>query len=292
MRNDQKRKKLKQFLIITGLLIFAGILFFLAAELVKQAKLKNFDVKTNNTSCTDKDQIGKYLENSNLNYFTFKEDFFAGDLKKKFYCIGKVVTRISYPDKMSLEAVGREAVFAVSEIDSSVNISPAVLLPEKVIEATPSTKEAEAVKIIDNFLTGLKESSGSAVFLVDKEDVIFEQISGNINFPRLSIFGVKLKIGGKVPDGLVAKIESVNNKLREIGAPTDNILVIGDRLIINSKPRIIFSLKKRLDYQTASLQLILSQAKMNSDPKRSDSGNIESIDLRFDKPVVVYSSKK
>ena len=88
------------------------------------------------------------------------------------------------------------------------------------------------------------------------------------------------------------KVKEVVISLSGFEAPTDNIIIVGDKLIIDTKPRLIFSLDKRLDYQTTSLQLILAQAKMNSDPSSPGSALIESVDLRFNKPVVVYSKKK
>lgn len=292
MRNEERRKKLKKLLIVLGIIVLIGALLFLGFELIKSSKLTNFEVKVNNLGCTDKDQITKFLQNLNQNYFSFKQEGLTADLKKKFFCIGKIETEIFYPDRLILEVWGREPLFAVNEINESINVNPVVLLPEAMQEASESTKEAAAVKVIDEVLKDLEQASGSAVFLVDREGVIFEQLLGSINFPRISIFGIKIEIGGKIPDGIIEKIESVGNKLKEINAPTDNIIVVGDRLIINSKPRIIFSLDKKLDYQTASLQLILAQAKINSDPPKTGSGIIESIDLRFDKPVVVYTSKR
>ena len=72
---------------------------------------------------------------------------------------------------------------------------------------------------------------------------------------------------------------------------TDNLIVVGNRLIVDSEPRVTFALNKEISRQSASLQLILRQAKMNLDPDKPDSRSVESVDLRFDRPVVVYSKK-
>lgn len=291
MRDEKKKKRLKLILIIIGLiaLILAGL--YGGIEVVNRAKITNFEVKINNITCTDHDQIAQHLKSLDLKYFSFKQDELARNLRKKFFCIGKIETRVSYPDKLSVEAWGREAVFAVREVNTYMEVNPVIDLPDLMGDASESTRQAAAVKTLSRVLSDLKPSSGSGILLSDRDGIIFEQISGEAPLPLLSILGYKLKIGRQIPNGIVEKAAIVYNKLREIDAPTDNIIVMGDRLVINSKPRIIFSLKKRLDYQTASLQLILAQSKINSDPDKTGSNNIESIDLRFDKPVVVYGKK-
>lgn len=56
-------------------------------------------------------------------------------------------------------------------------------------------------------------------------------------------------------------------------------------LIVQSKPTIIFSLENDAALQLASLQLILEKAKIGK-------GQIDLIDLRFDKPVLRYAQRK
>lgn len=292
MRNDQRRKKFRIALVVFSLILVAAGLAFVVIELGKRAKITNFEIKTENIACTNNGQINKYLEGLGLNYFSFKKNKIEENLKKKFYCIGEIEIKVFYPNKLVLAAKGREAVFIVAEVSSSFDANPVVNLPESIQVASESTKEAATVKMLSQILGDLKQASGSGIFLADKEGVVFEEAVGGINFPRLSILGIKLKIGDKVPDGAIEKSLFINNKLKEIGAPSDNMVILGDKLVVSSKPRIIFSLKKRLDYQTASLQLILTQAKINPDPPKSGSSNIESIDLRFDKPVIVYVQKK
>ncbi|MBI2593846.1 hypothetical protein HYW44_04360 [Candidatus Daviesbacteria bacterium] len=288
MRNRKPFKKLKIILLSFIAIAFLLILGVSGFEVVKRAKISNFQVKMNNLTCMDQPQIIKFLKESDIHYFSYKQERLAKDLKKKFFCIGKINTKLEYPDKLWLEAWGREAVFAVREIQTSFQINPAVNLEEDLQGATQSTKEAVVFNNLNLILDDLKQSSESAVFLADREGVIFEQISGSVNFPLLSILGLKLEIGKEIPDGVIEKALFIISRLREIQTPSDNIIIIGDKLVLNSKPRIVFSLKKSLDYQTASLQLILAQAKMNPDPDKTGKSDIESVDLRFNKPVVVY----
>lgn len=288
MRNG-KEKKLKKILIIVVLIAAVFVFSFIGLETVKRSNVTNYQIKTNNLTCTDNDQINQYLKTLTINYFSYKEDKFSQNLKKKFFCIGMVKTHLSYPDRLVLEIWGRKPMFAAMQVSTSLELGPVVALPDVMDIATGSTIEATPVKTLNQILSNLKQSSESGVFLVDKEGIVFEQISGNVIFPMLKILGIKIETGSKIPDGVVEKAGVILNKLKEIEAPTDNIIIIGDRLVVDSKPRIVFSLNKRIDYQTASLQLILSQAKINLDSSDKVGNNIESIDLRFDKPVVVYN---
>lgn len=292
MRNRKPFKKLKVILLSFIAIAFLLILGVSGFEVVRRVKISNFQINSNNLTCTDKFQITKFLKESDIYYFSYKQERLYKDLKKKFFCIGKINTKLTFPNKLWLEAWGREAVFAVREIQTPLQINPVVNLDQNLQVATQSTQEASVFNNLNLILNDLKQSSESAVFLADREGIIFEQISDSTNFPLMSILGLKLEVGKEIPDGVIEKALFIISKLERIQTPTDNIIIIGDKLVLNSKPRIVFSLKKSLDYQTASLQLILAQAKMNPDPNNAGSSNIESIDLRFNKPVVVYTSKK
>lgn len=292
MRNEEKKKKLKKFLVISCLTLLIAMLAFGGFYTLTESKLSKYEVEASELTCTNKMQINKFLEGLKLNYFVFSNLDLEGKLKQKYLCIGKIDARISFPDKLTLKVIGRKAEFAASQIIIGQESNPEVNLPIDYQVATESSKAAETVKIIDQILKEVSESSNSSYFLIDSEGVIFDESYGSISFPVLKIVGEDLKVGGRVPGDLVGKVKELTRGLSNMEAPTDNIIIVGDKIIIDSKPRLIFSLNKRLDYQTTSLQLILAQAKMNSDSNLPRSDNIESIDLRFNKPVVVYSKKK
>lgn len=284
-------KKQKLFLIssIVILLIAAG--GFLGYKILSENELVRFNVITQNLNCTSTGEITNYLKARELNYFYFKSETLEGELRKKFFCIGQIKSEISYPDKLKLNITGREGKFIVTSIFPVIETNPAVQLSLEQMNATQSTTEAFPPKVLSQILTAYKNASGSAMYLTDEEGVVFEEVTTNIGFPRLSIFSQDLKIGQKIPGGYIKKIIQVLEKSNVFETTSDNLLIVGDRLIIDSKPRITFSLSKDVNRQSASLQLILRQAKMNLDPDGRDSRSIESIDLRFDRPVVVYSRK-
>ncbi len=288
MRNEERKRRLKKialFLIVV-LLVFGSL--YAIITLVIQAKVTNFEVKATNLTCTDQEQIAQFLRSNPVNYFSINQGKLNLSLREKFFCIGRSQFKPTYPDKLFVEVWGREGAFAVTEISTEGNFNPVVLLPDLLPNATESTQAVAPVKLIDDVLKEAKTASESATFLVDNEGMVFDRLEDQINFPKILILGIKLEIGRIIPDNTIEKVKDVSGKLQAINIPTDNLYVLGDKLIIDSSPRVIISLNKRLDYQTASLQLILTQAKMNSDPGKTGSNNIESIDLRFDKPVIRY----
>lgn len=293
MRQEEKQKKVKRLLFIFGGVLVVAGLIFISYQLFKTSILNNIDINVQNLTCTDKETVREFIRSQNTNYFLFKSEDLESKLKKQFFCIGRVETKAAYPNRLKADVFGREPAFVVVSVGSSVNPNPEIELPDIVTIATESSQQAQInpVRVLNDVLKDLHQATGSATFLVDEEGVIYEQ-TDNLNFQKLSIFGADLKIGGSLETGLIRKVKDVINRLSALEAPTDNLIVIGDKLIIDSKPRIIFALNHDLLRQTASLQLILAQAKMNSDPERPGITNMESIDLRFDKPVVVYSGKK
>lgn len=267
------------------------VVVFFGYKIFTENRLTKFQIETENLNCTTEPEISGFLQSLHLNYFYFKKEIVGQKLSQKFVCIGKIDQEVSYPDKLKLKISGREGKFVVNTIQATVETNPSIVLSLDQLNATQSTTEAFPPKILNQILKTYKDSSPSAMFLVDEEGVVFQEASTDIGFPRLSIFGADLKIGQKIADDLVKKVIEVNSKLKDLSDFSGNFIVVGNKLIADSKPRIIFSLSRPLDRQAASLQLILRQAKMNLDPDLNEARSVESIDLRFDRPVVVYGKR-
>lgn len=292
MRNEERKKKLKRLLLILTIILSAALTVFVGFQVFNRSVINKFEIEADNLTCTDRDQVLNFVKKSDLKYFTFRKEDLEKSLKKKFFCIGKMDIQLNYPDRIKVKAFGREPVFILVPLNTQFDTNPVVDLSDDFKIATQSSMAAQPLKVIDNFISGINESSESGKFLVDEEGVVFDSLSGQLSFPKLQIVGMDIKVGGKIEGDLIRKTREVSEGLKTMELPTDNMIILGNKLIINSKPRIIFVLDKRLDYQIASLQLILAQAKMNSDPSRPGTDDVESIDLRFNKPVVVYSKTK
>lgn len=289
MRLPRQSKKIKLYLIIFIVILALSALSYFTYKIFTENKINRFDVEVENLNCTNPPEITGFLQSLKLNYFNFKSENLDYQLKKRFFCAARIEQTITYPDKLKVKLVGREAKFVVKPVNPSVDINPSVILSLDQMNATQSTSEAFPPKVVNQILSSYKESSGSSMFLVDEEGVVFEEVGTDTSFPRLSIFAKELKVGQKIQDDLIKKTLEIIEKLKAMDILTDNLIVVGDRLIIDEKPRLTFSLIKPVDRQSASLQLILRQAKMNLDPEKPDARSVESVDLRFDRPVVVYS---
>lgn len=282
-----KRKKIYLIILVSLIGIIAAGIF--GYKIFTENKLTRFDVEAENLNCVSSNEIKTIAQNMNINYFYFKADALEAELRKKFFCIGKIESEVSYPDRLKIKVAGREAKFVVESINVDFETNPTIQLSSDQLNATQSTSEAFPPKVLKQVLDNYKGASESAMFLVDEEGIIFEESGTNFAYPKLSLFSRDLRVGQKIPDDLIKKVAEIVVKLKEIDTPSDNLLVVGDKLIIDSAPRITFSLNRPIDRQSASLQLILRQAKMNLDPDNRDTRSVESVDLRFDRPVVVYS---
>jgi len=285
-----KRKKI--LIIVLAVLVLLCMAFYFGYKIFTENKISKFNVETSNLNCSSSDEISNYLRKQNLNYFYLKASDIEDDLRKKFFCIGKIESEISYPDKVKLKITGREGKFVVTSVNPDIETNPQIVLSLEQINSTQSsTAESYPPRVLNQILDIYKDASRSAMFLVDEEGMVFEEVNSDTAFPKLSIFSIDLKIGQKIQNDYIKKASEILQKLQEFGVPSDNLIIVSDRLIVDTIPRVIFSLNKPIDRQAASLQLILRQAKMKSVANDGDSRSVESVDLRFNRPVVVYSKK-
>lgn len=284
-RRFERRKPLIFAVIGIVVLLLAG---FLGYKVFTENRLSRFDITFQNLNCTTPPEISQFLTSMKMNYFYYKSTDVEYELRRKFFCIGKIEQQIFYPDRLKLNIIGREGKYVIKTLNTDIETNPQIILSLDQLNATQSTSQAFPPKVLSQILDVYENASDSAMFLADAEGVIFETASTDVTLPRISLFGRELRVGQKIPDNLIQKVTEINNKISPMDIPTDNFIVVGDRLIIDGKPRVTFALNKEIARQSASLQLILRQAKMNLDPEKPDSRSVESVDLRFDRPVVIY----
>lgn len=102
-----------------------------------------------------------------------------------------------------------------------------------------------------------------------------ENIRLEKSFPnkvKISVFG-KQSIGERAAQKIYNKLISLNLEIKKVSVSSKN------DLLVEGTYKIYFSLEKNIDFQLASLQLILNKAKIESD-------KVEYIDLRFERPVI------
>lgn len=190
------------------------------------------------------------------NFFLINTKEFETDIQNKYICVGKIKIKKQFPNNIQIEILERQPELTIINIDS----------------------EASESAIILNSLT-----ASASFFLADNEGVLFS-VSKRDDLPKIYLKN-NAKLGQKIEKILIQKILEVLSKIKIFGlTPVTSLLNPDNTYFVYSNPKIYFDLKGNLDFQLASLQLILKTAKIDTD--------IEFIDLRFDKPVVRLAPKK
>lgn len=223
--------------------------------------IKNIDIEKQNINCAQDLEIRRAgILGQNFLFLNSKE--VAENLMNKFICIKMVVVEKDFPDKIKLKILGREAKLIL----------------------IPIHKEASVSSILENIATPSAQDYVN-IFLADEEGVIFSKGTLDVNLPKIFIYERVVNLGKDMAD-LITNVVKVLQEMRIFGVDVPTAKIISDEILVtDTKPLIIFKLNAKVEVQLASLQLILQQAKI-------DSNTLEFIDLRFDKPVVRIAPKK
>lgn len=248
-------KKLAPAIVLIGI-----PLLVLKTDIFKVSALK---ISMYNLNCVTASQLQS--ESGLLNSFIFmvNQDKIKQDLKNKFSCIKDVSTTINFPKEVAMNITGRTPLAKVS----SYKVHPDLL---KVLEATPSSQSA----LIDWSLPQDNQDNRS---FIDEEGVVFDGTSDS-NLPTLFL------ASNQINTNLAENLRDIFSKHKDIVSDSLKIKALPNYLLFITQPKLIFSLEKDILRQTTSLQLILEKAKI-------DQRNVDSVDLRFDKPIVVYQQK-
>lgn len=249
---------IKLFLPVFSLFILAFIVIAINKGLftVKQIEIKN--------NCTQDDQLKEALNLTGRSFFSLNSSEIAENLKRRFLCIKNVVVSKSFPDKVRLQILKREPV--------------ALLINLKEQEASGSWQITEIAAPFAN--------ETDELFLTDQEGMVFAKTSDYLNIPQLFVFKLKVAVGEKLTKEIINCLE-ILNKVKTFGLRIEKGWTDNNDLVVftEEKSKIIIRLNEKINVQLASLQLILSEAKI-------DLKEVEFIDLRFDKPVIKNAPKK
>ncbi len=246
------------------LIFFTAILFLVLVFLVIKSSIfviKNIDIEKQNVDCVDDLKIKDSSRILGQNFFLVDTQKIEGNLKLKFFCIKKVLTKKEFPNKIKLTLLGREA---------------------KVLVAPLKNKEATTAALLENIATPSAQDF-SDNFFVDDEGVSFGKASTGNDLPKIFLYGKGIPLGEQ--NLQIKDTIRILEKIKSFNIDIKTMTIQGDFLITETQPKIVFNLAGKIDTQIASLQLILQQAKI-------DSNTLEFIDLRFDKPIVKFAPKK
>lgn len=225
--------------------------------------IKNVSLEKHNVNCATDLEIKQAYPILGQSFLFLDTKKLAGDLKNKFICIKSVAVDKEFPDKIKLNISGREV---------------------KVLLVPLPNKEATTSSNLENIATPSAQDY-SDIFLADDEGIVFSKGNPGINLIKVFLFEKSINLGDGLKEIIISTIK-ILDKVKIFGIDIRSGKIISNEILItDTKPLLIFKLNKETDIQLASLQLILQQAKM-------DSNTLEFIDLRFDKPIVRFAPKK
>lgn len=264
-------RELKKKFLAFPLIIF--LVFFLIWKL-GILNIEQIFLEINNAACTSEESIKKELDLVGKNIFFINESSIEKKLKGKFPCVRDIELEKKILNKVKVKVEGRVGMVKVTSFTEKETLD---LLD---LEATSSSQAALLNWSFPQFVQDK--------FLADSEGVLFAK-SQDENLPTLFWPEENLKVGQRMDLWLFSKVREVLTKLSTLEGSnfggSSKMKLSSNQLLVKMGQKIVFSLEKDHLRQLASLQLILQKAKI-------DGRMIDFIDLRFDKPVVIYIQKK
>ncbi len=261
-----------QYKIFSVVLILITILSVFFITKTNLFSIKNVNVlMKNKLNCVSDNQLIEISQFKGKNLFLVNEKQIQ-TIVKKYLCVKSIKISMFFPDKVEMTVLGREPFAKIMNLKNN---------------------QASISAFIEDTASPSAEASADA-FLIDNEGMAFSLDNEDLDIPRIFIYPgqTALSLGYKFKENVFGSILKIFDKIKALNLGTKTTLAVDDSLaeeknlfIIFSNPKIVFSLKQNLEFQTASLQLILEKAKINSEP-------LEFIDLRFDKPVIRIAPKK
>lgn len=259
----------RHFLPINPTWLLLTILLMIVAVMLSTIKINQVQVK-GQLSCGSVDQVSKQSQLQGQSWILINSDRVNENLQKQFICLEEVRVKRIIPDIVELILSERQPVLVV-QLANKVNF-PDLL----VLESTISSTAAEVVS---------PSQSPPVSMVIDRLGVAFSQdLKRAGQLPHIFLIDHPLALGQQLSSHQVGKILTILGELSQLGIAPGPVRLIRSTLVTGNS-QIIFSLDRDVRRQLASLQLIWQKAKIDSKP-------IDKLDLRFDKPVVVYSPLK
>ncbi len=254
-------------------LLGVGFIIFLIFFVYRSAffTVKSVKIKGDSAPCFSSSTVAV----TGKNIVTLDIPKLQSEIIKKNPCLKKVGIDKKWPSAIELTLVARKEITKLVKFDRSLDLN--------LTEATPSSTTA-----LLNW--SFPSDPGRDYLLVDEEGVIFQQVESS-NVPLLFLDSPQLQVGEHLSRQLFQQIQIIFMKVLELGITAPMAKLEGDDLLLNSQPKLVFRVETKenspdqLKRSLASLQLILQKAKM-------DGREMNTIDLRFDKPVVTYLPSK
>lgn len=255
---------MKKKVAILLLIFLLGIIIWKSNFLtIEKVNFSNF------AGCVSNDQLNSEIKNIDKNSLFYNSEKFKNIIFNKYECVKDISISYEFPKTANVSIIGRKFFAKVYSVNTPLNF----------IDTESSTSSETA--LINWDFPG--ESSEDA-FVVDETGVIFNKVK--YDFPLPVIFlSDNIGFGTKLGNHNFSAIDQIFSKLLILPPisyqPNFKAKMFENTLLLNTSPKLAFSLNRDILRQLASLQLILQKAKI-------DERVAEFIDLRFDKPVVQY----
>lgn len=255
---------IKISLLISLIVFLLGVLVFVL-DRSTLFTIKEIDTITKNSPCVNENQLKNSSGLLGQKFFFVNLENTAKNLKNKFICLKNINLFYLFPNKIKMEAIGRQPVAILNLLKPEATVSSHL---ESL--ATPSAEES------------------SDAYLIDNEGVIFSKEINTLAVPHIFVDDTENhNIGNSL---------KILEKSKTFGLDVKTATILDNFFIIFSYPKVIFRLDDKIEAQIASLQLILAEAKINRRTIPTEVGRdlkeLEFIDLRFDKPIIRIAPKK
>lgn len=266
--------KLFKILLPVFFLIIIFALFIVKTNFLG---VKDVGVRFIGASCAPEQDIKNEVSLVGQNILFLSKKKITGQIINKYPCVKTVLLERHFSNKVTLTLTSRTALARLSSYQQ-------VVLPDLMqLDASSSSVAA----LVDWSFPKIPQDK---FLIIDDEGFVFKESSEN-NLP-LIFLPTNYQIGQKITSGLAPKLADLEEKLKLLKdqgsvESYENFFVKlqDDYLLIDIHPKILFSLEKDFSKELASLQLILQKAKI-------DGKVIQTLDLRFDKPVIVFTNEK
>lgn len=294
MNTARSKPKRNLFLLLLPVAIF-GLLWLLVH--LNPLQIKNQTLSLENVPCASESALKEAAHLQDQSILFVNSQVLQRTLEAKFLCINQVVVSKTSLNSIKLDVIGRQALLKVS---SATEASPPAQFTDDFIsqlqEASSSSQSAVITPLEDQTDFFDTISSNHEELLVDATGLLFEQATSQANLADVMIIHPPFKLGEKIDPSQVKEIEEIWAKLNELSLPITSFRMKDATVVIKSQnpEYLLFNLDGAVNRQLASLQLILKQITMDPGGENSSVGStkpIQSIDFRFDKPVLVYASK-
>lgn len=250
---------------------FSILFFFLIFWKFNLLGVSRIEVQSNDLGCVSQDMIKQKLAKVKRNVFEIDENKIYKDLSSRYPCIKNIRAQYLFPGIMKVNIESRTPLVKVAKIEA---------------EETPtlsnfSQREASSAALLN---WSFPDLGNQPALITDSAGHIFRE-GEDQGLPVLFVPDDNLKVGFIFDKDTFEIISDIFVKLEKMEVTISRAKRVGNLLLVESDKKFAFSLSKDISRQLASLQLILQEAKINGRA-------MEIVDLRFDKPVVVYTPKK